>query len=214
MALAVAGAATPSVLHGGSTAQGATEALMQDIGRKDWESAYSRLANKSEFTEPEFVRDLTGSYSSLRSYASLAGFDLRPMHASGDEAQIEASFHWSTVVGTFQDVRKLDVVRKSDHWEVVWPLVKEARVPPQVVPVNYLRWDVIYRGPEDDWGAQDVEAPHVRIVAMHPVERNGTVSILGELLNEDVVPAFVSVKATLLGKDEAPITTEDSFDRI
>jgi hypothetical protein len=21
-------------------------------------------------------------------------------------------------------------------------------VPPQVIPVNYLRWDVIYRGPE------------------------------------------------------------------
>ena len=40
-----------------------------------------------------------------------------------------------------------------------------------MIPVNYLRWDVIYRGPGDDWGAQDVEAPHVRIVDMHPVQR-------------------------------------------
>ena len=32
-------------------------------------------------------------------------------------------------------------------------------MPPQVIAVNYLRWDVIYRGPEDDWGAQDVEDP-------------------------------------------------------
>jgi hypothetical protein len=92
--------------------------------------------------------------------------------------------------------------------------VKEPRVPPQVIPVNYLRWDVIYRGPGDDWGAQDVEAPHVRIVDMHPVDRADGVVILGELLNEDVVPAYVTVKATLLSKDGSPIATEDSFDKI
>jgi hypothetical protein len=92
--------------------------------------------------------------------------------------------------------------------------VKEQHVPPQVIPVTYLRWDVIYRGPEDDWGAQDVEAPHVRIIDMHPVERAAGVVVLGELLNEDVVPAYVSVKATLLGKNGSPIATEDSFDKI
>jgi hypothetical protein len=87
-------------------------------------------------------------------------------------------------------------------------------VPPQVIPVNYLRWDVIYRGPGDDWGIQDVEAPHVRIVDMHPVERAEGLVILGELLNEDVVPANVSVTATLLSKSQSPIATEGSFDKI
>jgi hypothetical protein len=96
----------------------------------------------------------------------------------------------------------------------VWPIVKEPHVPPQVIAVTYLRWDVIYRGPGDDWGAQDVEAPHVRIVDMHPVERAAGVVVLGELLNEDVVPAYVSVKATLMGKNGSPIATEDSFDKI
>src|SRR5581483_63999 len=87
-------------------------------------------------------------------------------------------------------------------------------VPPQVIPVNYLRWDVIYRGAGDDWGAQDVESPHVRIIDMHPVQRADGLVILGELLNEDVVPAYVSVTATLLGKNQAPLATEGSFDKI
>jgi hypothetical protein len=74
---------------------------------------------------------------------------------------------------------------------------------------------VIYRGSGDDWGAQDVGAPHVRIIDMHPVERADGVVILGELLNEDVVPAAVSVNATLLSKkDQKPIATEGSFDKI
>jgi hypothetical protein len=127
---------------------------------------------------------------------------------------MQLKLHWSTVVGPFVDTKDLRVIRNGSRWEPVWPLVKEPRVPPQVFAVNYLRWDVIYRGPEDDWGAQDVEAPHVRIVDMHPVERGDGVVILGELLNEDVVPAFVSVKATLLAKSGSTIATEDSFDKI
>jgi len=61
---------------------------------------------------------------------------------------------------------------------------------------------------------QDVDAPHVSIVDMHPVQRAEGVVIMGELLNEDVVPAYVSVKATLQRKDQSPIATEDSFDNI
>jgi hypothetical protein len=49
---------------------------------------------------------------------------------------------------------------------------------------------------------------------MHPVERADGVVILGELLNEDVVPAYVSVTATLLSKNQSTIGTEGSFDKI
>jgi hypothetical protein len=203
-----------SLLRTSSSPQAAVESLADDIGRRAWGNAYSSLANKSEFSELEFVRDLTGSYPSLRTYATLDSFDLRPLHASADEAQIQLKLRWSTVVGAFLDTRDLRVVRNGDRWGVLWPIVKEPRVPPQVIPVTYLRWDVIYRGAEDDWGSQDVEAPHVRIVDMHPMDRSGGVVIMGELLNEDVVPAFVTVKATLLAKNGSAIATEDSFDKI
>lgn len=197
-----------------SSARDAVNTLLQEIGRRDWKSAYASLANKGEFSEPEFVRDLAGNDGSLRTYAMLDGFDVTPIHASSQEAQFRANLRWSSVVGTFLDTRDLRVVRDGGRWQVVWPIVKEARVPPQVIPVNYLRWDVIYRGPEDDWGAEDVEAPHVRIVAMHPVDRGGNVVIMGELLNEDIVPAFVTVKATLLAANGAAIASNDSVDKI
>lgn len=197
-----------------SSPQDAVNNLMQQIGRRNWEAAYASLANKGEFTETEFVRDLNGNYGSLRSYANLDGFDSQPLRASGDEAQVRARMRWASVVGIFEDSRDLRVVRNGSQWEVAWPIVREAKVPPQVIPVNYLRWDVVYRGAEDDWGAQDVEAPHVRIIAMHPVDRGGGVVILGEVLNEDVVPAFVTVKASLLGSNGSTLATEDSFDKI
>ena len=46
------------------------------------------------------------------------------------------------------------------------------------------------------------------------MDRGGGTIILGELLNEDVVPAFVTVKATLLAKDGSALATEDSFENI
>jgi hypothetical protein len=213
-AAALADAGTTGLLRPSSTAQAAVENLAREIGQRHYGSAYSSLANKGEFTEAEFVRDLNGTYVSLRSLATLDHFEVRPLHESADDAEMQLKMYWSTVVGTFTDTEKLHVIKNGDHWEAEWPLVKEPRVPPQVIPVNYLRWDVIYRGPEDDWGAQDVESPHVRIVDMHPLERGGAVLVMGELLNEDVVPAFVSVKATLISRSGATIATEDSFDKI
>lgn len=214
-AVALADSGTASLLRPSSTPEAAVENLAKQIGQSSrWETAYNSLANKGEFTEPEFVRDLIGSTLSLRTYATLDHYEVRPLHASANDAQVRLNLRWSTVVGTFNDSKDLHVIRNGSRWQVEWPLVKEARVPPQVIPVNYLRWDVIYRGPEDDWGAQDVESPHVRIVDMHPVERGDGVLIMGELLNEDVVPAYVSVKATLIAKNGSAIATEDSFDKI
>jgi hypothetical protein len=211
---AVAFAGGDNVLHTPSTPEAAAGNLAQSIGHQDWGRAYSSLSNKAEFTQQQFVGDLTGYYPSLRTYATLQNYELRPLHATANEADFQLRLHWSTVVGTFTDTRSLRVVKVGDRWEPEWPLVKEARVPPQVIAVNYLRWDVIYRGAGDDWGTQDVEAPHVRIVDMHPAERSDGVVILGELLNEDVVPAYVSVKATLLKKNGSAIATEESFDKI
>jgi hypothetical protein len=211
---AVALAGGDNVLHTPSTPEAAAGNLAQSIGHQDWGRAYSSLSNKAEFTEQQFAHDLTGYYPSLRTYATLQNYELRSLHATANEAEFQLRLRWSTVVGTFTDARSVRVVKVGDRWEPEWPLVKEAKVPPQVIAVNYLRWDVIYRGAGDDWGTQDVEAPHVRIVDMHPVERSDGVVILGELLNEDVVPAYVSVKATLLKKDGSALATEESFDKI
>ena len=196
------------------TPQAAVQSLGEQIRARAWERAYSSLANKGEFTEAQFRRDLTSGWPDLRTYATLNDFQIQPLHATDTDATVRFKMQWSTVVGPSVSTRDLHLVKNGSKWQVEWPIQKEPVVPPQVIPVNYLRWDVINRSAGDDWGAQDVEAPHVRIVDMHPVQRAEGLVLLGELLNEDVVPAYVSVTATLLSKDQKPIDTEGSFDEI
>jgi hypothetical protein len=211
---AVAYAGGERLVHSSSTPEAAVQNLGDEIRRRDWEEAYNSLADKAQFTEQQFEHDLTGNYPSLLTYATLQDFEMQPLHASDADAEVRLKLRWSTVVGLSVSTRDVHVVRNGDRWQVDWPIQREPVLPPQVIPVNYLRWDVIYRGPSDDWGTQDVEAPHVRIVDMHPVQRADGTVILGELLNEDVVPAYVSVTATLLSKNQSIISTEGSFDKI
>ena len=202
------------LLSSASTPEAAARKLGSEIELRAWQRAYNSLGNKAQFTEQEFFHDITGYHESLRTYATLESYEVFPQHATASDADVQLQLHWSTVVGSFTDTRNLHLVRNGDRWVVDWPLVRSKVVPPQVIAVNYLRWDVIYRGAGDDWGIQDVEAPHVRIVDMHPVQRAAGVVILGELLNEDIVPAYVSVRATLQKKDGTPIASEGSFDKI
>jgi len=205
---------TSGAAHSWSTPQASVQSLAHDIGAHDWAQAYASLDNKGQFTEQDLIRDLSGAQFSLRTFADLNSFDVRPLHESDDRADMQLQMQWSTVVGNFTDTRNVSVVRDGNRWKPVWPIVEEPHVPPQVIAVNYLRWDVIYRGAGDDWAAQDVEGPHIRIVDMHPLERAAGVVVMGELLNEDVVPAYVHVEATLMAKGGKVIGSEVSFDRI
>lgn len=211
--LVAAGSVHKSSTAKASTPEAAVQSLLANAKGRDWQGAYSYVAKASNVDLQNFQRDLQGRDASLRTYSSIDTYQTRVLRQNDDEGLVRTDVKYSTAVGPFYDTRDLRVVREGDAWKVIWPVQKEQTVPPQVIPVNYLRWDIIWRGANDDWGAQDVESPHVRILSMHPTERDNSVIIMGEVVNEDTVPAFVSVGATLVGKNGQDLAQETSFDK-
>ncbi len=216
LAAALVGAATmhSSTLAPATTPEGAVQALLNHVKSHDSEGAYRYVAKASNTTMPDFARDIFGDTGNLRTYSALQLFDTKVLRESDQEASVRANLQWASAVGAVYDARDMKVVREDNSWKVLWPVQPRPKVPPQVIPVNYLRWDIVTRGSDDDWGAQNVEAPHVRIISMNPVEKDGSFILLGEIENEDTVPGFVSVSATLIGKDGQPMAQEESFDKI
>ena len=202
------GAATPK------TPDGAVQAMMASVQARNWQQAYSYVANTDSTDLNSFISDLNGSSGDLRTFSSLANVKTRVLHASDNDALVHADMQWSTAVGAIYDARDLKVVNNNGSWKVVWLTQKQPNVPPQVIPVNFLRWDIVTRGSSDDWGAQNVEAPHVRIVSMNAVDYQGGTVIVGEVVNEDTVPGFISVSASLIGKNGGTLGDESSFDKI
>jgi hypothetical protein len=99
---------------------------------------------------------------------------------------------------------------------VLWTPTEPPSVPAQVVPVTYLRWDLVAGNAQGDaaWGAHNLDAPRVRIVSMNAVNSAEGTVVMGEVENEDTVPAFVNVNATLVNAIGIPIDEENSFDKI
>jgi hypothetical protein len=155
-----------------------------------------------------------GSNGSLRSFSSLEGFDSRPLHETNDEAQMRVRLHFSSPVGAIEDVRDFHLIREGDVWKAVWPKVTIPDVPAQVIPVTYLRWDLVTGTASDEWGTKNVDAPHVRIISMNAVDSAEGAVVMGEVTNEDTVPAFVTVNATLVDASGNAIDEESSFDKI
>jgi hypothetical protein len=189
-------------------------AMLEAAKARNWESAFHYVASDANLTKSDLIASLAGRDGSLRAYSSLDRVDASVLHDNGDEALVRVALRYASAVGALEDTRDLKVVRQADGWKVVWPVTKEVKVPPQVIPVNYLRWDVVYRGAQDDWGAQDAAPPKVRIISMDALDHDNGVVILGEIVNDDTVPGFISVNAALMGKDDEVLGEETAFDKV
>lgn len=213
------GIASGTALPGFSTSapnpEQALNNFLLDVQRRNWDRAFSDVERTSDtLNEQVFIQEWVGSNGGLRSFSALERFDTRPLHATNSEAQMRARLHWSTPVGPVEDVRDFRLAHRGDTWKVIWDEAPKPNVPAQIVPVNYLRWDLVTGSAGEEWGSHNVDAPNVRIVSMNAVDSAEGAVVMGEVVNEDTVPAFVNVNATLVDASGSPIDDESSFDKI
>jgi hypothetical protein len=188
--------------------------FLGDMQRRNWRKAFGDVAQANGVDEQAMMQDWSGSNGSLRTFSNLEGFQLWPLHQTSDNAQIRAHLHWSTPVGPVEEVRDFHMTRDGNIWKVLFSRIEIPSAPAQVVPVNYLRWDLVTGGESDSWGAHNLDAPRVRIISMNAVDSSEGTVIVGEVTNEDTVPAFVNVNAALIDGSGKTLDEESSFDRI
>lgn len=210
-----AGSALPGFSANASTPEQALSNFLLDVQRRNWDRAFASLERTSgTLTEQAFIQEWTGSNGGLRTFSSLEKYEARPLHATDTQAQMRVRLQWTTPVGPVEDVRDFQLAHRGDQWKVVWDEAPAPNVPAQVVPVNYLRWDLVSGTASDEWGSHNVDAPHVRIVSMNAVDSAEGAVVMGEVVNEDTIPAFVNVNATLVDASGGAIDDESSFDKI
>ena len=209
------GAALPGFNTSAPNPEQALNNFLLDVQRRNWDRAFSSVERTSDsLNEQSFIQEWVGSNGGLRSFSSLERFDTRPLHATNSEAQMRTRLHWSTPVGPVEDIRDFRLAHRGDVWKVIWDETPKPNVPAQIVPVNYLRWDLVTGSAGEEWGSHNVDAPNVRIVSMNAVDSAEGAVIMGEVVNEDTVPAFVNVNATLVDASGSAIDDESSFDKI
>jgi hypothetical protein len=209
------GSALPGFTAKAATPEQALSNFLIDVQRRNWDRAFSSVERTNgSLNEQAFIQEWTGSNGGLRAFSSLESYDARPLHATDSEAQMRVRLHWTTPVGPLEDVRDFRLARSGDTWKVIWDEVPEPNTPAQIIPVNYLRWDLVTGSSGEEWGSRNVDSPHVRIISMNAVDTAQGAVVLGEVVNEDTIPAFVNVNATLVDGSGSAIDDETSFDKI
>ena len=201
-------------LRAQNTPEEAVQNLLRSVRERNWPKAQAQLANANQVDGSAFVYDLAGGDGSLRTYSALENSEVSVLHQDADSALVRVKLNWSTAVGSISDTRDLKVVRDESGWKVFWPVSQVPKLPAQVMSVNYLRWDVVNRGPEGEWGTAGIDPPKVRIISMNAVEQSGSVIVMGEVVNEDSIPAYINVNASLVGADGLEFREEGSFDKV
>jgi len=210
-----AGTALPGFSAEASTPEQALNNFLSDVQRRNWDRAFSSIERTSDtLNEQAFVQEWIGWNGGLRSFSSLERFDTRPLHATNSAAQMRVRLHWTTPVGPVENVRDFKLAHRGDSWKVIWDEAPKPNVPAQIVPVNYLRWDLVSGTAGQDWGSHNVDSPNVRIISMNAVDSAEGAVVMGEVVNEDTIPAFVNVNATLVDASGSAIDDESSFDKI
>jgi hypothetical protein len=188
----------------------AAQHLLENVQRRNVNAAYSYVGNGQDVSLDAFSRDINGANGNLKSLAALNEFQIRILKNARDEAIVRAELQWSTAVGAFYETREFKAVKSKSGWKVIWPVEPDSKLAPQVVPVTYPRWDMA--GVKDD--SAELPSPLVRVMSQSAAQDADTFVIVGELVNEDSVPAFVSVNATIVGADGSTLAQENSFDNI
>jgi hypothetical protein len=196
------------------TPAAAVQKFYTAIQRRDYDTAYSFIANKQDLDRDTLIRDVKGSDGDLRTLAQLSDFDTQQLAKDGDEAKVRANLQWATAVGAYYDSRDLKVVNTKSGWQIEWIPAKEVRVPPQVVAVNYPRWDLIRPDSAGPLANTKLGTPKVRILSQQVAQDADNVVVFGEVVNEDTQPAFVAVKGVLVGEGGKIVGDENSFDAI
>jgi len=210
-----AGSALPGFSTTATTPEQALSNFLIDVQRRNWDRAFASVERTNDsVNEQAFIQEWIGSNGGLRAFSNLEHYDARPLHATDTEAQMRVRLHWTTPVGPIEDVRDFRLARRGDQWKVIWDEIPVPNIPSQIIPVNYLRWDLVSGGSGEEWGSHNVDAPHVRIVSMNAVDSAEGAVVMGEVVNEDTIPAFVNVNASLVDGAGSAIDEESSFDKI
>jgi hypothetical protein len=197
-----------------STPEAAVQAFFAHVRAKDWDAAFAMVQPEGSVDKQAFIRDIGGNTGSLKTISSVQKVETKTLNQSANEASVRADLQWSTAVGAVHEIRDFKLV-DSDGWKLVFAAPQNQGIEAKPFATTYLRWDVVQSGSSsNEWGVQNAEPPRTRIISMNAVEYNNSVIIMGEVVNEDTVPGFVTINADLLGQDGNSLAQESSFDKI
>ncbi len=183
-------------IHGGPTSQ-----FYDALDLRHFGQAYDLLDPQARPGWTEFATQRSVLDGLATSYARLSGMSDVQTRIDGDSATVTASLDYVTALSTYRVQSVDELHRVGGRWRLV-PHEPDQRIPPdQFVSragVGYASQGrrQITDGPTAY--ADVIDRPELRVLSARLVRHDERLSVVGEVRNLDVDPAYVTVTAALL----------------
>jgi hypothetical protein len=193
-------------------------AYYDDIDFKRFEAAYARLNPLTRPNFEEFMLHLSVQGGLLSSYSKLDALTMRTVSAEATHQTVAVTASYITALAAYTDTTTLTVDRVAGQW-VIAPRAYDLTVPP----------DQFLRTPEVNWLAQGhrrvasgatgnadlLDRPDLVVLSARLVRQTGgAYSLVGEVLNQDVDPADVTVTGAIYDNRGNQLTWYNAGDAI
>ncbi len=172
----------------------------QDLDFRRFKKAYSRLAPDNRPEYDQYLLNLSAKGGLVASYAKLSDLKIATFQLSEDVLDAKVQARYITALSYYTDTQSIRLTRDLSAWLPRWQVLfpgEDIRLPPD----SFLRKTDISYAVQPQRKAQldsGLDRPQVRIMSSRLVARAGIgFSLVGELSNDDVDPADVTLTARL-----------------
>ena len=174
------------------------------------EQAYGVLDPTTRPSLDQYLVEQSVVNGLVASYARLDRIDSKIVEQRGDYAVVASRLVYITALDEFEVQQENTVHLVDGEWKLSLPEV-DIRIPPDQL-VTRPGIDYLSQGRRQVTAGttayQDViDRPEIHIISARLVEYAGQLAIVGELRNDDVDPAHITVNADLIGFDDEIIST-------
>ncbi len=201
-----------------ATPENTLKAYYQHLDFRRFQEAYDLLIPERKPSFSQYMLDLsiedgiTASYAKLDSLELLSVTDLEE-----NQIQVDAKAHWLTSVMSYQTEHTHMLQKRENKW-FIDHVSYESFTPPERM-TSQANIEFLSQGRRraivDQTDQSDVmDRPTVEVLSSSLVENEGYYYIIGEIINTDNFPAYLTVESTMYDQQNNPILTANTADAI
>ena len=176
-----------------------------DLDFKRFNKAYSYLDKGQEFSLEQYLLELSLEDGILASYAKLDTISIDHIETLRDnKLRYHLNVEWFTALEKYTTKTVQTLSKKEDKWYLEKKPKERATPPDQLINVPSLNFlDQGRRQAEiKSTNRLDIlDRPEIALLQAQLVKKDGNYHLVGEILNSDNVPAFVTVEGVLYDKE-------------
>ena len=176
-----------------------------DLDFKRFNKAYSYLDKGQEFSLEQYLLELSLEDGILASYAKLDTISIDHIETLRDnKLRYHLNVEWFTALKKYTTKTVQTLSKKEDKWYLEKKPKERATPPDQLINVPSLNFlDQGRRQAEiKSTNRLDIlDRPEIALLQAQLVKKDGNYHLVGEILNSDNVPAFVTVEGVLYDKE-------------